>query len=229
MKPHVQAALNAVLTERSTGTRRKGTPAVSDWDSLRLHRGVLDTPDGSIPVERIGKGMFATVYRATEPPRDVYAFTDDDIYDKEIAASVYEDDKTNPHVPAVERFGHTHDQSVWKMPHYRTPLRKSDSPEAWATYKVMEQCRDAATDAPNSKQRSGYQINEQALSCARLLVRNKQVLDALEAFKNTAANYGEDYVFEFAPRNLATDAKGNLVFLDVLFDEAERKKRLRRK
>jgi hypothetical protein len=34
---------------------------------------------------------------------------------------------------------------------------------------------------------------------------------------DTASNYSAEYVFEFSPRNLATD-EGRLVLLDVLYD-----------
>jgi hypothetical protein len=53
------------------------------------------------------------------------------------------------------------------------------------------------------------------------------VLDALRVLIDTAANYGAEYVFEFSPRNLATDEAGNLVLLDVLYDR-ERLTQLRR-
>jgi hypothetical protein len=44
------------------------------------------------------------------------------------------------------------------------------------------------------------------------------MLEALEILMSTAANYSNEFTFEFSPRNLATDAKGNLVLLDMLFD-----------
>lgn len=40
---------------------------------------------------------------------------------------------------------------------------------------------------------------------------------ALEILADNAANYGADWTFEFAPRNLATTSKGHLILLDVLF------------
>ena len=49
---------------------------------------------------------------------------------------------------------------------------------------------------------------------------------------DTAANYSDDYVFEFSPRNLATDDAGNLVLLDPLFDREKlqaKRQRERRK
>jgi len=66
---------------------------------------------------------------------------------------------------------------------------------------------------------SGYDINFATLECAREAGVRPSVADALETLVDTAANYGAAYQFEFSPRNLATDARGNLVLLDVLFDK----------
>jgi hypothetical protein len=64
-------------------------------------------------------------------------------------------------------------------------------------------------------------------ACAEAAGVRPLVLEALRILIDTAANYGSDYVFEFSPRNLATDDAGNLVLLDVLYDR-ERLAQMRR-
>ena len=44
------------------------------------------------------------------------------------------------------------------------------------------------------------------------------ITEALELLISYGSNYGSSISFEFAPRNLATDKRGNLILLDALFD-----------
>jgi hypothetical protein len=204
MKSQVKEALDAELAKRTT----------PDYEHLYLSRGVLATPAGGIPMKRIGKGAFAEVYREQVPPGRVFAFTDDDVYDKEIAALVRGQQPDNPHVPAVEKFGHTRDKTVYSMPYYKSPLRKGDSPRGWEDFKKLQGCAETV-----SLNQRGHEISNEVVDCAKgSHVSPAVVVEALEGLNDWAQNHSDQYMFEFAPRNVATDEHGNLVLLDVLFD-----------
>lgn len=208
MKSQVKEALDAAEL------KKLAKYVTSDNDHLYLSRGVLATPKGGIPVKRIGKGAFAEVYREQVSPGRVFAFTDDDVYDKEIAAMVHNDLSDNPHIPAIERFGHTHDKTVYEMPFYKSPLRKSDSPRAWEDHKKLEACKYGAL---TSKAR-GREISDSVVDCVKESNVSPSVVEALEGLNGWAQNYSDEYMFEFNKQNLATDEAKNLVLLDVVFD-----------
>ena len=207
-------------------TRRRNPAPYGHEEMLRLSRGTLHTPDGPIKVRQIGRGAFslAMVEDGVAPgvrPR-VFVFSADDVYDKELLAMAHDADPANPHLPEVERFGYTQDKAVFVMPLYRAP-HKTDSPEGWRDYLMLKKCRDKVYGV----RKSGYEINEDVYACAEAAGVRPKVLDALRVLIDTASNYGAEYVFEFSPRNLATDEAGNLILLDVLYDR-EALTRLRR-
>ena len=211
-------------------TRHNPAP-YSDAETLRLSRAVLQTPDGPIKVRQIGKGAFSVALveenvASGERPR-VFLLSSDDVYDKELLAMAHDVAPANPHLPEVERFGYTQDKAVFVMPLYRAPLRKTDSPEGWRDYLMLKKCRDKIYGPSVGARKSGYEVNEDVYACAEAAGVRPSVLDALRVLIDTAANYGAEYVFEFSPRNLATDEAGNLVLLDVLYDR-ERLTQLRR-
>jgi len=208
-------------------TRRRNPAPYGHEETLRLSRAVLQTPDGPIKVRQIGKGAFSVALveenvASGVRPR-VFLLSSDDVYDKELLAMAHDVAPANPHLPEVERFGYTQDKAVFVMPLYKAPLRKADSPEGWRDYAMLKKCRDKVY----GMRKSGYEINEDVYACAEAAGVRPSVLDALRVLIDTAANYGAEYVFEFSPRNLATDEAGNLVLLDVLYDR-ERLTQLRR-
>ncbi len=195
------------------------------WNDLSLHRGVLQTPDGPIQLKILGRGTFATAYTEVAPktqrPR-VLVFTGDDVYDKEILATTHEELGDNPHLPAVEKLGETRDQSVYVMPLYESPFRKAMDPAGWQDYVKLKKCRDdnyRFTFGGRGGNNTGHRVNQDVLDCAERVRVRPQVLDALRALADTAMNYSSAYVFEFSPRNLAGDGRGNLILLDVLYDQ----------
>ena len=209
-----------------TPTRRRSAPRRRNpsYDDLRLYRNVLTGPEGSIRLRKIGKGAFSVAYveerTDTVRPR-VFVFSDDGVYDKELLAMAHESAPSNPHLPAVERYGSTATQSVYTMPLYKAPLRKDDDTVGWRDYLALKKCRDEAYapayGGPRNRGKTGYEINEDVYACAEAKGVRPSLLEALRALIDTASNYGEAYVFEFSPRNLATH-EGRLVLLDVLYD-----------
>jgi len=212
-------------------SRRRNPAPYSHEEMLRLSRGTLTTPDETIKVHQIGKGAFAVAYVEDNVPAGriprVFIVVNDDVYDKELLAMAHDSEPRNPHLPAVERFGYLPDKTVFAMPLYRAPLRKTDSPEGWRDYLMLKKCRDKIYGPGAGVRKSGYEINEDVYACAEAAGVRPKVLDALRVLIDTASNYGAEYVFEFSPRNLATDEAGNLILLDVLYDR-EALTRLRR-
>lgn len=208
-----------------------------DESLASLTRGVLRLPgQGPIKIKKLGAGAFATAYLTTEAtPPVVYVLTPDDVYDKELLAMARDAEPGNPHLPQVEKVGETHDQFVYAMPLYRTPFRKTDSPSGWKDYAILKTCREDAYEHWDPRRlvgKRGYRINEETVACAEAAGVSPSTLEALRILVDTAANYSDEYVFEFSPRNLATDDAGNLVLLDPLFDREKlqaKRQRERRK
>jgi hypothetical protein len=203
---------------------------------------------GPIKIKKLGAGAFATAYVTTEAtPPVVYVFTPDDVYDKELLAMARDAEPQNPHLPQVEKVGETRDQFIYAMPLYRAPFRKVDSASGWKDYMILKKCRSTAWDTIKNKgvtysevyahpipglykggmrrvpvypqmNHRGYEVNEETVACAERAGVSPSTLEALRILVDTAANYSDDYVFEFSPRNLATDDAGNFVLLDPLFD-----------
>jgi len=194
-----------------------------DESLASLTRGVLRLPgQAPIQIKKLGAGAFATAYVTTEmTPPVVYVVTPDDVYDKELLAMARDAEPQNPHLPKVEKVGETRDQFIYAMPLYRTPLKKADSASGWKDYTILKKCREDAYahwDARRGTGKRGYRINEETVACAEDAGVSPSTLEALRILVDTAANYSDDYVFEFSPRNLATDDAGTLVLLDPLYD-----------
>jgi hypothetical protein len=221
------------------GRSRRVLPPVPDFDSLQVdpryrfpyegggtRRGTaLRTPDGDVEVERIGKGAFSTVYREVGGAGRVFAVSADETPDKEIVSFAHDALPENPHIPAIEKFGHTADgKTVYAMPHYRAPLRKGDSPDGWRDYVKLKKCHDETFEEARRKNYHatpydlGYPVSFATVECAKESQVSSAVTEAVERLMNEASSYGATYGFEFPPKNLATDDHGNLVLLDVLFD-----------
>jgi hypothetical protein len=190
-----------------------------NYDDVSVYRGVLTSPEGRIPVKQIGKGQFSVAYLSSEPRPRVFLFTSEAVQDKEILMFAHDRLPNNPHLPAVEAYGDTRDgKTVWTMPLYKAPLKKADNETAWKQYLALKKCRANLYKPRGVK--SGYEVNYDVYECAIAAGVSPKLANALEHLLNTAADYDEEYVFEFSPRNLATDAEGNLVLLDVLYHRA---------
>lgn len=183
----------------------------------------LQVDGRAVDVQQIGKGTFAVAYKVVGKD-EVIVIVDEaksGDYAKSILAEANYEDHGNPHLPRVERLGEdSRGRSAFRMPLYRAPLKKADSARAWDQYKALKECWEAALADVRRSTRNltydGYRIMDAVVECADQYV-DGDLVEALEALRDGASNYGSDWTFEFSPRNLATDSKGNLVLLDVLF------------
>ena len=199
----------------------------SNEDYVTFRKGVLTFPDGRrVEVKKVGQGHFARVYLTRRRPYRVFAIIKDDAGDwsKDILAEINRD-TSSKHLPKVEKVGLTYDGNVYEMPLYQMPLRKADSPEAWRQYRALKACWDDALGNAARKGGwrtgiiyEGYRINQDTIECARKARVGRGLVRALQLLADQAANYGSSMMFEFAPRNLGTDSRGNLILVDTLFD-----------
>lgn len=228
--------------------------------------GILNLPDGSrVPVVRLDKGAFSTAFvqtrvtglpfylRPSTPKRNahddrgqsplknptVFVFTraGSGDYSKDILADICLN-RRNKHLPCVQKVGWARGHSVYAMPFYRAPLRAGASAVAWKQAKQLQQCLDNVPYATswNRDRFDGQAVREAVIACARAAKLAPALVQALRLLSDACLNYGDSWTFEFPPRNLATDARGNLILFDVIFDrdaiervwEAKRKRAERR-
>mgnify|MGYP003647135582 CR=1 FL=1 len=193
-------------------------------------RGTVTVDGTPFRVKAIGKGAFTRAYvtTGTKTPRVLLFTREDDAgdYSKLVLAEMNQDGNANSFIPKVKRVGFApNDTTVYEMPLYDTPLTKRKSPQAWAQYRVLKQCWDDAETAMRThfgeKAHSPYNGHWQmahVVECAR---KNKLITKALHTalsrLQAYVADYGSDYSFEFAPRNLAVSPSGRLILLDTTF------------
>ena len=205
-----------------TGVRAKHglKGLVVEVDRLRTRSGYthkLHTPKGFIPLRKIGSGSFSRIYRS---PKYVYiVVVAKGCPDKDIMVQAHESFPRNPHLPNIHRFGTTKaGDLVYRTRWYRTPLRRDAGLEAWEAKATLNLCWN---DVLALGEILGSRANELLVECTRVLKVEPALVEALDALREAAAAYSKHYIFEFPPRNLASDEEGHLVLLDVLYNEAE--------
>ena len=189
---------------------RRGIPTVLHLDERR-----------SAKVKKINRGLFSQIYENLDAP-EIFAVTSakKEDYSKEIVANAIDWRSPNPYLPKIQKLGYLSDSSViYGMPKYRAPLTKAASAVAWSEARVLQKCLSTASDQLLSVSYDyGYQVNHLVVECAKQSGLSRVLVDAIEVLASNAADYSQSYMFEFPVRNLATDASGHLVLLDVLFD-----------
>ena len=133
-----------------------------------------------------------------------------------------------PPLPYVLQVGYTDDgDTVYAMPKYRAPIRKSEaSPSAWRQAGILRRCAAQSIrevkEATNAAGRFHWSCGERNVAlrtCAEAALERSEdapLRDALELLEVSGSNYGLCFD-RFTPRNLATDARGNLVLLDPMY------------
>ncbi len=158
----------------------------------------------------LGKGQFSKAYRVGD---FVYTFTKND-YSKE-AVSMWAIE--NEHTPTIERIQIIDDNThIYRMPYYE-PLNAKDHPTAWAIRKELQNVKtqyfwDFARQHNNYW---GFDLSNKVIECANV---SDTIKECLQSMIDAFMNYDVNPCFEFPKRNLAVDDKGNIIFLDVLFD-----------
>jgi hypothetical protein len=225
---HTYSYPNEIVLEQALAKATKAVqhrlPDTFDDLSLADRGGTLLTPDGTIPIKKIGKGMFATVYQNLSRPDRVLAFVSEGAYEKEILRDAHRSLPENPHIPAVEHFGTLVDgRSVYEMPFYTAPYRKGNAKPA--DHKAFNTIRKCVSSIYGKSKESRYELTGRKLACIEEAGIPASIFEALTELRDASANYGDTFDMEFSPRNVATDKDGNIVLLDLLFDSDVLRKR----
>lgn len=216
-KAMAQAA--GIVTRRNP---KKGTPKTLKFEG---NDGRIQTVKATF----LGSGMFTQAYLGNDNKVYLVTITDNEypgVDDtKGAIAEMNRDDGPQPHIPMIERVGWTEvtkkgrrfDATVYRSPLYNAPLRKGNATkQAWSDYRALEKALETAQRKLGwrSSPYDGYKLN-------MLTIENFQgsesVKEALESLASYVSNYGTEYGFEFPARNLATDAKGQLILLDPMY------------
>jgi hypothetical protein len=204
--------------------------------SVHYHKGVLSLAEADpderyeVPLKQIGKGAFSKAFLTTSGTPYVYLITKEGVrgsdYSKRMLSDLTEDDEFSPYLPRVVAIGCLpSDECVYRMPFYRAPLRKGDSPDAWEQYRALQTCWEKAKDIfiyrrlsrTGSAMHDGYRMMDAVVDCAETSGLEPGLVRALRLLMDAASNYGPEYTFEFATRNLATTDNGHLILLDVVY------------
>lgn len=199
--------------------------ARQDLKGVVISRGTIKIGTNKpLKIKKIGQGMFAKAYATTGKRPRVFLEIPDNAgdYSKEILSEVSADTRSK-YLPKTKKIGYTNTADVFEQPLYKAPLRKADSAKAWKEYRTLEKCwNEALRKVQRGRGREwiyeGYNLQNLVRECAKANQLSPALIRALELITDASANYGSTYSFEFSPRNLATDSKGNLILLDVLFD-----------
>lgn len=190
----------------------------------------------SIEATQIGKGAFATAYLGVDGM--VYLVVVDGTDPSKGMLVDINRYGAQPHIPIVEwvgwttvrRKGRYEDATVYRSPLYKAPLRKSDSAIAWTMKKELDKALEYSNDQMSWKERTscwytpklrqGVSDYLQDAKKPKGITKKKweTFVESVDELAKEGGNYGE-MQFEFPARNLATDAKGQLILLDVLFDK----------
>ena len=173
-------------------------------------------PHEKVPLKRLKKGTFSTVYQNNSDPTnkkaEIYTVTMNDgrisDHSKEIIAIARERGTDNPYLPAIDRIGMLPDNNhVFRMPFYVTPLRKDHGAKAWRYATALQRCLVHAqeTERGNDSFSRGYSINTALIDCMdRAPDIDPMLLDAVKLLVDNAMDYGSSYTFEFPIRNLVS-------------------------
>lgn len=182
----------------------------------------------TITLTRLGKGHATTAYLGEDGW--VYLFTSDEARDpaKEVLESVVSRGKSR-HLPNIELVGPSPRATVWRMPVYQKVTG-----EAAKQGRLLAKCASTAfTEASKGGWGAWNDRYQQALrytearngtvACAARLARAGKlpgsVVTAIRRLAAATEDYSQSWLFEFPPRNVMQDAKGNLILLDVIFDQ----------
>lgn len=195
-------------------------------DLATLHRSTLRLP-GEAPVKlsRLGAGKFC---KAHSDGKRAILFTKDGNFDKAFLSELHRDNPDLPHLPAVEYLADTHDGTLYASPVYRK-ISKESTPEAWASWLLLKRATKIARAKlaedrgtrkydPRAGLHDGSAYNQYVLNACKECGVSGQLLAAVEALVDYAANYGAQVWVEFRPGNLGADEAGRLVLLDPTYD-----------
>ena len=155
---------------------------------------ILDIDGTMVATEKIGKGLFATAYRAGDT---VYLLVDGD--NSKEALTLFTD-QTLPHIPTCKRHNDIGKFSVFSMPFYRK-LTKKEFPEAYAEWTRLPRFVAAG------------EVEEWIKNVSL----PKTMKAAIEELINGFTNYDYDgMILEFNKANVSVGVNGKLILRDCV-------------
>ena len=210
-----------------------GGPFAGKFHELQRTTDSIKLPDGTeVDIKKIGKGHASVAYQGKDGW--VYVVTSDSSGDKSksILSEFYPSKSATKHIPYVESVGRIVKRGgsgfeVYRMPFYRRINSKDKS------YKLAEKIYGALLESEKTRTRvtSSNKYEPQVSHFATYLENNPpegvpaSVVDAMIELCSHLSNYEGDFRLEFPNQNVAVDADGNIVFLDVFFDYEEYRKK----
>ncbi len=178
-----------------------------------------DEVESTFQYDKVVKGTFSTVYLSNVRHDRVAVVVDDDCYDKEIVMMCHQDDPDNPHIPTVHLEG------------YVGPIESQKKVYLIKRYQKLQTNSQAKRDYNRIKKLLGpvtwafanpYHGSDRLRAACDILEKcdesDKPAMALLEICR-WALNYGDEMTFEYGFRNIMQDEDGNIVWLDMVFDE----------
>lgn len=181
----------------------------------------ISLPDKTeVQIKNIGKGHATTAYIGDD--NWVYLVTSDKSGDKSkaILSEFSGSPQVMKHIPYCEEIGFIRKRNgnefhVFRMPLYRTI--KSTDKKAYKQLKLLSELYVLS-------QRKNWHTQKPSEIAFHEELENNTTIDPTirEAMKELCehlSNYEGNWKFEFPNKNVSVDDEGNIVFLDVFFDE----------
>lgn len=216
---------------------QKKNPRLGSWKTFNI----LDENDDvveTVKVRYIGAGAFSQVWWDNDK-RVVILIDEDECGEmtKSMLADLNAREGEQPFIPVVNALGWLPKPKgdgwlrVYDSPLYKTPLRKSDSLEAWNMSKVLIEVIKLSKQVTYNSNLTKWSLDSRYRTAATMESLDEEPPNDVnplnwKAFCDTVAylcresvNYSSDWLMEASPRNLATDANGQLILLDIFFDK----------
>ena len=202
---------------------------------------ILDENDNvteSIKVQYLGRGAFSKVY--WDGKKRVVIVIDEDTcgeMTKSMLADLNAREGEQPFIPYVMELGWLPKPKgsgwlrVYESPLYKSPLRKTDSLEAWNMSKVLIEVIKLSKNVTFNKNLAKWSLDSRYRTATTMESLDEEPPNDVDAsnwkaFCETVAylcresvNYSSQWLMEASPRNLATDGNGQLILLDIFFDK----------
>lgn len=163
----------------------------------------------------LGAGAFAKCYKYGE---SVYSYVKDgkreSDYSKQAIAGLR--NLKNCHIPDIENLNNLEnfDGQVYKSKFYNDLTNKSIN--AWNQAKILKK---VWRNHEIGLHETGYTDNLILINEFKNAGINENIINAIDEINTACHDYGEDYYMEFPTRNLKVDESGNLILLDIIFNQ----------
>lgn len=172
----------------------------------------------TVKIKKIGKGTFSSIYFGDD--NMVYAMVSTNSheidYSKEAVAQFADHD--NKHVPQIEvieneyYFGKLGYVNIYRMPKYN----KLSGENLQTVNKIIAAYKKVINECYRCK---AYELSNKIIEAINSLQIADTLKDAIQEIYDASCNYSDSYMIEFAKRNIMQDDNGNIILLDIIFNQ----------